>query len=450
MESILSILVTIGIFIGAIFILVLVHELGHFLAAKSFGMRVERFSVGFPPRLFGFQKGDTDYCISATPLGGYVKISGMVDESMDTDFIESEPQPWEYRSKPVWQKMIVITAGVIFNMILAVVIYTGMFWTYGSQEVPSDRVGSLYVAPGSLAEEMGFRTGDRLVSVNGVRPETYRGGSFFTITEITSARISFDVERDGAIATLTAPPGFLDRLNQDSGFLSLANAIPSTIAAVSPGTPASRSGLMDGDRVIAVNDSTVSYWLDLTSRIRGTSGDLSLTVQRGDDTLAVVVARETGATVIGIRAVDPETEFGVVSVDYGLVGGLAAGFRNTVESTTGILNGFGRMFSGDVSLRENLGGPLAIASVTREATDRSGWIGFWNITAFLSITLAIMNMLPIPVLDGGHFVFLIYEAIVRREPSFKFRMVMQQIGMVLVIGLMIFVTFNDILRFFGG
>lgn len=450
MESILSVLVTIGIFIGAIFILVLIHELGHFLAAKAFGMRVERFSVGFPPRLFGFQKGDTDYCISATPLGGYVKISGMVDESMDTDFIESEPKPWEYRSKPVWQKMIVITAGVIFNMILAVVIYTGMFWTYGSQEVPSDRVGSLYVVPGSLAEEVGFRTGDRLVSVNGVRPETYRGGSFFTISDMTSSRISFEVERDGAVMSLAAPAGFLDRLNADPSFLTLANAIPSKIAAVVPGTPASRSGLLNGDEVIAVNDSSVGYWLDLTSRIRGISGDLNLTILRGSDTLTVLIERPDGAGTIGIRTVDPETEFGVVSVDYGLIGGMAAGFRSTVESTTGILNGFGLLFSGDVSLRQNLGGPLAIASVTREATDRSGWIGFWNITAFLSITLAIMNMLPIPVLDGGHFVFLIYEAIFRREPSFKFRMVMQQVGMVLVIGLMIFVTFNDILRFFGG
>lgn len=450
MESILSVLVTIGIFIGAIFILVLVHELGHFLAAKAFGMRVERFSVGFPPRLFGFRKGDTDYCVSATPLGGYVKISGMVDESMDTDFIESEPQPWEYRSKPVWQRMVVITAGVIFNMILAVVIYTGMFWTYGSQEVPSDRVGSLYIAPRSLAEEVGFRTGDRLVSVNGVRPDTYRGGSFFTIADLTTAGITFQVERDGSTTTLTAPAGFLDRLNQDPGFLTLANAIPSKIASVAPGTPASRAGLQDGDRVIAVNDSSVAYWLDLTSRIRGTSGDLSLSVVRGTDTLAVRVERGEGATTIGIRTVDPESEFGVVSVDYGFIGGAVAGFRNTIESTTGILNGFGLMFSGDVSLRENLGGPLAIASVTREATERSGWIGFWNITAFLSITLAIMNMLPIPVLDGGHFVFLVYEAIVREEPSFKFRMVMQQVGMVLVIGLMIFVTFNDILRFFGG
>lgn len=450
MESLLSVFTTVGIFIGAIFILVLVHELGHFLAAKAFGMRVERFSVGFPPRLFGFKHGDTDYCISATPLGGYVKIAGMVDESLDTEFVESEPRPWEYRSKPVWQKMLVITAGVIFNMILAAAIYTGMFWTYGSLEVPAGNVGALYIVPGSLAEEVGFRTGDRLLGVNGNRPASYRGGSFFTISDLTSSTIRFDVERNGEPVSLAAPAGFMDRLSQDPAFLTLANAIPSKIASVSPGTPADRAGLQAGDRVIAVNDSSIGYWLDLTSRIRAISGDLAFTVVRNLDTLSVAVVRGEGVTAVGIRTVDPETEFGVVSVDYGLIGGAVAGLRSTVESTGGILSGFGLLFSGDVSLRENLGGPLAIASVTREATDRSGWIGFWNITAFLSITLAIMNMLPIPVLDGGHFVFLVYEAIARKEPPFKFRMVMQQAGMVFVIGLMIFVTFNDILRFFGG
>ena len=145
MDSILSLLQTVGIFIGALFILVLIHELGHFLAAKLFKMRVERFSIGFPPRVIGFQKGDTDYCISATPLGGYVKIAGMVDESMDDSFAESEPQPWEYRSKPVWQRIIVISAGVIFNIILAVVIYATMYFSYGAQHIPADKVGSLYI-----------------------------------------------------------------------------------------------------------------------------------------------------------------------------------------------------------------------------------------------------------------------------------------------------------------
>ncbi len=450
MESLLSVLTTIGIFIGAIFILVLIHELGHFLAAKWFGMRVERFSIGFPPRLFGFQKGDTDYCISATPLGGYVKISGMIDESMDESFIESEPQPWEYRSKPVWQRMIVITAGVIFNMILAVIIYTGMFWTYGSQEVPSENVGSLYIPQESLAHEVGFRSGDRLISVNGNRPETYKGGNLFSIADLTSSNIVFQVERDQAVVDLPAPVGFIDRLNSSPNFISIENALPSIISSTVMGSAAEKAGIQGGDRIIAVDGQDVHWWTHLTTLIKSSEGSMNLTLVRQSDTLNVSVTPESVSKTVGIYPVNPIDEFGVVSVDYGFFGGIGAGVANTWESTNGILSGFGLLFSGDVSLRENLGGPLAIASVTRQATDRSGWVGFWTITAFLSITLAIMNMLPIPVLDGGHFVFLVYEAIVRKEPSVRFRMVMQQVGMVLVLGLMIFVTFNDILRFFGG
>jgi regulator of sigma E protease len=450
MESILSVLVTIGIFIGAIFILVLIHELGHFLAAKGFGMRVERFSIGFPPRLFGFTKGDTDYCISATPLGGYVKISGMIDESLDESFIESEPQSWEYRSKPVWQRMIVIVAGVVFNMILAFIIYSGMFMALGSQEVPSSNVGSLFVPDSSFAQTVGFQTGDRLVSVNGNRPETYRGGNFFTMADLTSSDIVFQVERGGQIVDITAPAGFIDQLNKQPKFISLENALPSEISDIVVGSVAESAGIQGGDRIISVDSVSVDRWLQLTTLIKESEGELNLGIVRGSDTLSIAVTPQTETKTLGIYPVNPIDAFGVVTIDYGFFGAIGAGAVNTYESTAGILSGFGLLFSGDVSLRENLGGPLAIASVTRQATDRSGWIGFWTITAFLSITLAIMNMLPIPVLDGGHFVFLLYEAIVGREPSVKFRMVMQQAGMVLVFGLMIFVTFNDILRFFGG
>ncbi len=451
MEAIFDILRTIGIFIGALFILVMIHELGHFLAARWFGMRVDRFSIGFPPRVFGKKIGDTDYCISATPLGGYVKIAGMVDESLDEGFESSEPQPWEYRSKPVWQRMVVITAGVVFNMILAVAIYSGMYWTYGSQEVPAEKVGTLYVVPGGLAEEVGFVTGDRLIGVNGERPVSYKGGNFFSISDLATTDIVFQVERNGQQVDLPAPAGFIDRLNGEPSFLTLVNALPSVIGTVAVGMPAEKAGLQAGDRVIALQDTSVGYWIELTRRIRGTAtGDLNMVVVRGADTLGMVISPDPDTRTIGIGPVDPTRHFGVVSVDYGFMAGFGAGIRNTWETTNGIISGFGLLFSGEVSVRQNLGGPLAIANVTRQATDNGGWIGFWSITAFMSITLAIMNILPIPALDGGHLVFLVYEAIFRREPSLKLRMWLQQAGMVLLLGLMLFVTFNDILRFFGG
>lgn len=450
MESILSILQTIGIFAGALFILVLVHELGHFLAAKLFKMRVERFSIGFPPRLVGFTKGDTDYCISATPLGGYVKISGMVDESMDDSFASSEPQPWEYRSKPVWQRVIVITAGVIFNMILAVVIYATMFFSYGAQHIPADKVGQLYIPETSLANELGFQSGDILISVNGNKPVNYSFGNMISINEITKSDVTFEVDRLGEIVVIHAPSDLLDMLNRNPEFLSVEYALPSQISAVSSSSPAMEAGIVAGDRIISINGEETNYWLQMAERIRSSEGELDLVIARGDSTFALAVTPNPQSKTIGIAPVDPIEYFGVEYVRYGFLTSITQGTKTTVDNTVGIVQGLGRLLSGSISVRENLGGPVAIASVTREATDRGGWVGFWLFTAMLSITLAIMNILPIPVLDGGHLVFLIYEGITRREPSLKIRMALQQIGMILLIGLMIFVTFNDIMRFIGG
>jgi regulator of sigma E protease len=450
MESILSLLQTIGIFIGALFILVLVHELGHFLAAKFFKMRVERFSIGFPPRLIGFKRGDTDYCISATPLGGYVKISGMVDESMDTDFTESEPQDWEYRSKPVWQRIIVISAGVIFNMILAVLIYATMYYSYGAQHIPAEKVGSLYIPESSLAYDLGFQTGDELVAVNGTRAQSYKFGNMVPISEITKSVVVFDLLRDGETVQVTAPENVLDLLNENPQLLSVEYALPSQISSTAPSSPASAAGLLPGDQIVAIDETPIEYWVQLAEIIRASDGEMSLRVQRGDSVFSISVSANPETRTIGIAPVDPIEYFGVEYIRYGLFTSVAQGTMTTVDNTVGIVQGLGRLVSGSISVRENLGGPVAIAAVTREATDRGGWIGFWMFTAMLSITLAIMNILPIPVLDGGHLVFLIYEGITRREPSLKVRMALQQFGMILIIGLMIFVTFNDIMRFIGG
>ncbi len=450
MESILSFLQTVGIFIGALFILVLVHELGHFLAAKLFKMRVERFSIGFPPRLFGFKKGDTDYCISATPLGGYVKISGMVDESMDTDFTESDPQPWEFRSKPVWQRIVVISAGVVFNMILAVVIYATMYFSYGAQHIPAEKVGALYIPEASLAQELGFQTGDEFIGVNGYTAQSYKFGNLIPISEITKSEVVFNILRDGQPVDITAPSNLLDLLNENPQLLSIEYALPSEISATASGSPAQQAGIQTGDRITAIDGVSVEYWTQMAEMIRNADGELALQIQRGDSTLALAVTPNSETKTIGIAPVDPMEYFGVEYVRYGLFSSVGQGMVTTVDNTVGIVQGLGRLLSGSISVRENLGGPVAIAAVTREATDRGGWVGFWMFTAMLSITLAIMNILPVPVLDGGHLVFLIYEGITRREPSLKVRMALQQFGMILIIGLMIFVTFNDIMRFIGG
>ncbi len=447
MDWILSLSTTIAIFIAAIFILVTIHELGHFLAAKFFKMRVDKFSIGFPPNIFGFKKGDTEYVIGATPLGGYVSIAGMIDETMDDEFMENEPKEDEFRSKPVWQRMIVITAGVIFNAILAVIIYAGIAFSYGEDVIPIEAVGGIYVSEESVAHEVGFRTGDRIIGVNGERVEYFN--EIFNPAAITGRDLSFMIVRDGEVQNIFTPPNFLDRIGQD-GFLNQSNALPSMISLVLEDSPADQAGLREGDSVVAVDGEEIAYWIQLVDKIQAAEEPLQLTVMRNGESLNVSVAPDPETNMIGIAPPNPREVFDVRTMNYNLAQSVGQGYKKTEDTFFGIIQGIGMMFSGDISVRQNLGGPVAIANVTKQATDTRGFLGFWEITAFLSITLAIMNMLPIPALDGGHFMFLLYEGITRREPSAKVRMGLQQIGFLFLIGLIILVTFNDILRTFGG
>ena len=447
MESFLSLLSTIGIFVLALLILVFVHEFGHFITAKLFKMRVERFSLGFPPRLFGFTYGDTDYCISATPLGGYVKISGMLDESMDVEQLEQEPQPWEFRSKPVWQRIIVISAGVVFNVILAAVIYSGMNMYYGEVKIPMNQVHGFYVADSSLAEQIGFRTGDKIISINSDTIEYFQ--DLLDPANITSSNLVFGVERNQEQIEIKAPADFIDLLNKQP-FLSIEDLVPSQIHEVSVGGPASKAGIEKGDTIIEIDGNPIHYWAELFKAIKTSEGEMQFKIVRNQiDTLQIAVAADPDSKTVGIRQ-DFEQYFKIEFVKPGFFAAIGSGTQRAGSILTGIVNGIVKLVSGDISAKNNLGGPVAIASFTKQATDAAGVRGFWEITAMLSLTLAVMNILPIPVLDGGHLVFLIYEGITRREPSAKIRMVLQQVGFVLIFGLIIFVTFNDIMRQIGN
>ncbi len=445
MELLITILSTLGIFIAAIFILVFFHELGHFLTAKWFKMRVDQFSIGFPPKIFGYKKGETEYVIGATPLGGYVKIAGMIDESMDDEYTSQPPQEDEFRSKPVWQRMVVILAGVIFNVILAFFIYTGMAWHYGEEVLPVDAIEGVYIPENTLASEMGFQTGDRVIGIN--RREVDYFEQLFRPAAITGRDVSFMVERNSDIHHLSAPSDFLDRLNREQ-LIEPSWILPSKIASVVDDSPASAAGLQAGDEIVAFDGEEISYWIQLTEKIQQADGQVTLTVLRDGERvdLSIIPDQETGT--IGIHAYNFADS--IVNLEHSFISSFAVGYHQTGGTFIGIVQGLQQLLTGTISVRENLGGPVAIASVTRDATVQRGWEGFWLITAFLSITLAIMNMLPIPALDGGHFLFLVYEGITRREPSPKVRMALQQIGLILLIGIFILVTFNDILRQFGG
>jgi len=445
MDWFLNLLNTILIFGGALMILVFIHELGHFLAAKLFGMRVERFSIGFPPRVWGFQKGDTDYCIGATPLGGYVKITGMIDESMDTDHLGKEPEDWEYRSKPVWQRIVTITAGVIFNMILAFFIFFGLTYSQGKAVLPIEETDGIYVPETSILHEIGFQTGDKIVGVNNQRVQYFN--DLVSASELTSDDLNYTVIRNGGEVNVSVTPNYLDSI-QTRGFLDPTYVLPSSVSSVPAGRPAAEAGLEAGDRIVSANGDTVQYWIQLVEIIQNADTAVNFGVRRGDSLFYASILPDPDTKTIGIASPTVQT-LGFERIEYGFWESIGEGYNETAEQTVGILQGFTRMITGDISVSQNLGGPIAIASITREATDQAGWIGFWNITALLSITLAILNILPIPALDGGHLVFLIYEGVTRREPSDKVRMVAQQIGFFIMVGLFIFVMFNDAFRYFG-
>ena len=427
-------------------ILVFVHELGHFSVARLFGMRVDRFSIGFPPNVAKKKFGETEYVLGITPLGGYVKIAGMIDESLDDDFANSEPQPDEFRSKPLWQRMAVICAGVIFNMILAGVIFMTLKIVSGDDRRAYTEDGSVFVADSSVAYQIGIKTGDRLRAIGNVPFEPDDTGE--RLSSLLANDLTFTVERDGREVALDGPEDIMTRI-QEAPFggglygLGLYNW-PSILGVVTSGSPADEAGLETGDRIMMVDGQPIQFWPEMTALVRASNGDsLQFAFERASDgsrgsAWVTPYVGPGGFHMIGVAL--PQS---VEKVPVGRA--VIAGVAETWEQTRVIVTSLSRMVVGRESVRDNLGGPVMVAQVIGQAA-RSGAEAFWNIVALLSITLAIINILPIPVLDGGHLAFLIYEGIMRREPSIKFRMVLQQVGMALILVLMLFLIFNDIWR----
>jgi len=485
MELLLSIVTSTLWVLLAITVLVFVHELGHFLTAKYFGMRVERFSVGFPPTVLGRTYGDTEYVLGATPLGGYVKISGMIDESLDTDHVEEEPEPWEFRAKPVWQRIVVISAGVIFNVILAVFIFGGIRWAEGDTYIPAQNVEQVYVEEGSVAHDVGLRTGDRILEVNGRSFERFDQISPSSVVAADSLTIT--VRRDGATQRLVGPSDIITRLsrarNSDQGtsmgYFPGLGFLPPLIGAVQQDSPADSIGIRPGDRIVAISGDTVRFWQEMSAVIQTSEGAPVPFRWRRPDSLATADTAAGPATlveqtrqglvfeataapmyledsdryVLGVRGpgASPTTqqmlfaELGMKEVSFGPGEALMGGVQAVWENTRNIVVTLQRVITGRDDFRESLGGPVMIAKVTSQAAE-AGPTVFWRIVAILSVTLAIMNILPIPALDGGQLLFLLYEAVTRRRPSVRVRLVAQQIGMILLLGFMAFLIFNDILR----
>lgn len=421
-------------------ILVILHELGHFLAARAFGIRVEKFYLFFDAwgfKLFKFKKGDTEYGVGWLPLGGYVKITGMVDESLDTNQLASEPQPHEFRSKPAWQRLIVMVGGVVVNLILGIVIFAGILTYYGESFIPNDAVKN-GIAVSELGEKVGFQNGDKLVAVNGQK--LVRFEEIYDTKILLGDNITVQVERDGAMKDILLPDDFTRQLIDGDQKFFVSPRRKYTVAEVVSGEPADKAGLKAGDQIVTVNNAEVIYFDQLQTALKDNAGDsVTLNVNRAGSTIALASIVKKDGT-LGFRPMLDTLATGTQK--YSLLAAIPAGAKMGVKTISDQVKSFGKIFSGDIPVQKSLGGPIAIAQ--KMYGGEWVWYRFWTTTALLSLVLAFFNILPIPALDGGHVVFLIYEMITGRPASEKVLIGAQYVGMAILLSLMVFIFGNDI------
>ena len=433
-----------GQFILAFSILVVLHELGHFLPAKWFGCRVEKFFLFFNPGFSLFKKkiGETEYGVGWVPLGGYVKISGMVDESMDKEQMKLPPQPWEFRSKPAWQRLIIMLGGVIVNFILALIIFAGILFVWGEERLPAKNL-SYGLAADSLATSVGLQDGDMIKSVNG-EPVVYL--NTLPKSLMLTEALTLTINRNGRDTTIKLPEGTISKLtkNQRSNFVS--PRVPVIVDSVGESAKVLEGELKKGDQLIGMNGQPFMFYdeFDVIKK-ENTGKDVQLSILRNNDTAYAKVKINEDGTV-GFIARNPGEILGTEKIEYTFLESIPAGAKFGVDRLKDYMEGIRLLFvSEEHKVQDNLGSVVSIGKMFGGYWD---WQRFWTMTALFSIILAFMNILPIPALDGGHALFTLYEMITGRKPSDKFMEYAQMVGMVLLLGLMAYALGLDIWRLF--
>jgi regulator of sigma E protease len=425
-------------------LLVIIHEFGHFLFARLFKTRVEKFYLFFDPwfALFKVKKGETEYGVGWLPLGGYVKISGMIDESMDKEAMKLPPQPYEFRSKKTWQRLLIMVGGVLMNFILAFVIYTGILYAWGEQYLPTANV-KYGIEVDSVGRQIGLQTGDKILSVANQKVENFHK---IIPTVILDKAPSIQVERNGQKVDVEISDDDLALLIRSKGVLSFRIPFDYKIAKLAGSSPAKEAGLKAGDRILGMNDRKYEYNDQFKSALKDSVGKtVTLNVLRDNQEMNFsVVVPPTGMLGIQIEQ-DLEKIFEFKTIQYGLIESIPAGITRGLNEINDYLKQFKLIFSPKTKAYESLGGFIAIGNIFPGAWN---WYSFWNMTAFLSIILGVMNLLPIPALDGGHVIFLLFEMITGRKPGDKFLEYAQIAGMVLLLSLVIFANGNDIFKLF--
>jgi regulator of sigma E protease len=428
-------------------ILVVIHEFGHFAAAKIFKTKVEKFYLFFNPwfSLFKFKKGETEYGIGWLPLGGYVKIAGMIDESMDKEQMSQEPQPWEFRSKPAWQRLIIMLGGVIMNVVLAIVIYIIMMASIGEQYLPTSSV-KYGIQVDSLGIEMGLQTGDKVLSVDGNEVDNFMRIPAYIIMEQAK---TIQVDRNGEFVDVQIPSGFLAKLvkSENPGFIM--PRMPVRISDFAKESYALEAGLQKKDWILAINNKEITFfdrYTNFSDSVKAhTSGTVDILIDREGQQMTYQVDVNDAGLVGVTVGIDPENDFIWTNHKYSLLEAIPAGFIKANDGIANYLKQLKLLFAPDIQAYKSVGGFMRIGSIFPATWD---WIRFWELTAFLSIMLAVLNVLPIPALDGGHVLFLLYELIARRAPSDKFLEYAQTVGMFLLFALLLLANGNDIYHYF--
>ena len=424
-------------------ILVIVHELGHFFLAKIFKTRVEKFYLFFDPwfSIFKYKKGETEYGLGWLPLGGYVKISGMIDESMDREQMKQPPQPYEFRSKKSWQRLLIMTGGVVFNFVFALLIYVIVLYAWGETYLPTSSV-KYGIVTDSVGWDLGLKNGDRILSVDNQHVENF---AQITSDIVLNNRKTIQVERDGQILNIGITLDYIQKVLKRQGIIEPRTPFgPFVVSSYAKKSPAKVAGVLVGDELTGLDNLKFTWYDEFQNYlVQHKNSPVILNLLRKEEPVEITVT-PTEAGFLGIvRTWSFDKVFEFKTIKYGFLESIPAGIKRGFTTIADYLKQFRLIFSRHTKAYESLGGFITIGSIFPGVWD---WQQFWALTAFLSIILAVMNILPIPALDGGHVMFLLFEVITGRKPSDKFLEYAQITGMVILLSLLIFANGNDIVR----
>lgn len=445
-------LVMVGQLLLGLSILVGLHEWGHYIAARMFGIRVEKFYIFFDflfplPNVMNFalwkkKKGDTEFGLGWFPLGGYVKIAGMMDESMDKEALAKPAQPWEFRSKPAWQRLIVMMGGIIVNLILGIIIFIVLTFVNGDTYLPAEAAKDGIVV-NEVGKKIGLQTGDKIININGRPYERFI--DVISPDVLLTSNAYYTIEREGKQIRIDLPNDLLEHLadfKKNETFISLTpRARNFEVAQIEKNSFAEKAGLQKGDKIVAVNGEKVTFFDELKAKLLVNKlKTVELTILRGEKEQKLS-CQVTDEGRIGFAPFFPELANAYKQQEFSFGQAVVVGTGRAFSIIFDNIRAFGKIFRGEVSFSKSVGGPVKIAEMYGSRWD---WAKFWTLTGMLSMVLAFMNFLPIPALDGGHVIFLLYEMIARKPAPEKVLEVAQQVGMVILLALMGFVLFADI------